>query len=558
MGIDNVAPSRLALPRVPVSVWIATLVLNFLGLAMPLAILQLFGRVIPAEATDTLVLIVVGLIIVAVLEFILREARSRILHYQTQLTAEWLNYQLAEKQLFADPGQTEEVSKRRRFLRMQAGSTVAGSLSGTGRLHAIEIPFALLALAAVYLIAGPLVYVPLAGLLFLTLVGVGMFYRQSSALEDRSKADESRYEFWTHVLNNIGHVKAAQMEAGLRDRYQAYQRKSSAASMRATKAANFFDSISTVAGYSFSSATVLMGAALVIAGLLQPAELAACTMLSARAVQPLLQLIRFRASGASTKGAEKYVMEGLMVPMVQARAEGSEIPLRGEIKFQDVTVRASEMGRSLLRSASFDIQPGTVTKLASASQSAPDTVMRVLLAEAIPEAGRVTLDGHEPRALTERRGSGGLVYVSEEPTIFNATIIENIAGIAEAQNIQRAYGAADLIGITEFVNTLPYGFDTHMRETGMHESSTGFLQQINLARAIAQDPAVLMLSDCCSKLDDAMKARAVQALRQVSEQISVIAYDPSGAFDRIADQTISLGVPQRQQSLASFIARKAA
>ncbi|WP_204414560.1 ABC transporter transmembrane domain-containing protein [Actibacterium sp. 188UL27-1] len=530
------------------------MVLNVLGLAVPLAVLQIFGRVIPFSATETLTIMLIGLLVIAVLEFILREARSRLLGRQAAAISHDLSKELVARQLFADPLQEGSISRRRRLVQMQAGTVVADSFAGIGRLHAIEIPFALLAIGGIALIAGPLVWVPVSGLGILAVAALAMRQRQTHALEDRVEADDARYDFWGDVLGNISGVKAAQMETGLRAKYQSYQQKSSRAGMAAIRAANLFENFSTVAGYSFASATILAGALLVIDGRLGPAELAACTMLSTRAVQPSLQLIRHWASGASVKAPLQAARSGLATPVIR-HSNTSESPrLEGNIVFEEVTTRATKTGRATLRGQSFHIPPNRFTKLESSGRAAPEAAIGLLLGEIVPENGQVALDGDDPRNLMDCRGTGGLVYVAHTPVILNASIIENIAGVIDAGNIKRAYDAADLVGITDFVNTLPYGFDTHMRETGMHDSSLGFLQMISVARAVAQNPAILLLSDCCSSLDQTMQARVVAALAELSGDVSILAYDSAGIFDSIAQDTIELSTPRltRRQHTATL------
>lgn len=520
-------------------VWVATLSLNLLGLAMPLAVLQIFGRVIPSEATDTLTMLVFGLLLVAVLEFVLREARARVLQFQARDESNSLSQRLYDAQLFSDPLLDTKSSARKRLRQMQAGGAVAEALNGTGRLHVIELPFACMALILIWSIAGPLVLVPLTGFCALTLAAFMMRFLQSDALEKRTKADEDRYDFWAHVLSNVTLGKTAQMEAGLRAKYAEYQRHSSAASLAAIRSSSLFENLSTVSNHSFASATVLVGAYFVIQGAFGPAELAACTMLSARAVQPALQVIRYWAAGESARNVMKDVREGLGTPTI---SHGRNLPeqLDGHIVFEDVTTRTSRSGRATLRSESFEIPACTSTRLVSNSRTAPDAVMKLLLGEIVPDKGRVRLDGHNPRDLMSWRGMGGFVYVGQTPVILNATIIENIAGVIEAENIRRAYAVADSIGISDFVNTLPFGFDTHMRESGMHESSTGFLQMIGIARAVAQSPAILMLSDSFSALDEAMRHRVCHALTQDYSGMRLLTFDSTGTLDHYLPKSVTL------------------
>ena len=226
--------------------------------------------------------------------------------------------------------------------------------------------------------------------------------------------------------------------------------------------------------------------------------------------------------------------------MIRAPELQTDEPLRGEVSFARVTTRALRSGRSTLRDQTFVIPPKGLTVLESASRSSPQAVMKLLLGQLVPDAGRVRLDGQDPRERLHKRGEGGIVYVGYAPVVLNASIIENIAGVIETERVRRAYEAAEQLGITEFVITLPMGFETHMRESGMHESSTGFLQLVNIARAMAQNPSVLLLADCCSAADEVMRHRTREAVLRASRDRKVIATDAGGLFDKVASQIITL------------------
>ncbi|MEP5759113.1 MAG: ABC transporter transmembrane domain-containing protein, partial [Litoreibacter sp.] len=426
MSSSDTSPMRYVLPPVGAAVWTSTLTLNILGLATPLVMLQLFDRIIPFQSHETLKMLVAGLCCVAAVELFQRMLRVRILIDQAKSEFTTLNAKLTERVVKADPIALTNTSSVSLFAQLQSASGIRDLISSTGRLHIIEVPFSAIAIASIWLIGGALILVPVIGLGILVLLGLFVRHQQKYLIEERTEADRARYDLLSNALKKISVVKSSQMEVGLKTMYRRLQLSSAKASHAAILSSGLFQNASLVIGQAFSSAMVLTGAYFVITGRIGAAELAACTMLNGRAVQPALQLIKVWASGETTDAIRRHASEGLLLPAAP-RGLSNKRQLSGAIAFEDVTVRTSRSGRAVLRSLSFAVPENGFAWVESNSGASTTAMMHVLMGQTVPEKGQVLIDNRPPRSLMTHRGCGGLVYINEDPTIFDGTILENVA-----------------------------------------------------------------------------------------------------------------------------------
>jgi ATP-binding cassette subfamily B protein len=241
-----------------------------------------------------------------------------------------------------------------------------------------------------------------------------------------------------------------------------------------------------------------------------------------------------KAVGASARISEVLAVE----PQLRdpRHPEVLERPVRGDVRLEGVQF-GHEGGRPVLDGLDLHVAPGESLALVGATGSGKSTVAGLLARLYDPDAGSVSLDGHDVRALRISDVRGAVALVFEETFLFTDTVRENIRFArpdAHDENVERA---AELAGAAEFIADLPDGYDTLLGERGFSLSG-GQRQRVAIARAILADPAVLVLDDATSAVDATKEHEIRAALTTVmsGRTTLVIAHRPAtiALADRVA------------------------
>jgi ATP-binding cassette subfamily B protein len=216
--------------------------------------------------------------------------------------------------------------------------------------------------------------------------------------------------------------------------------------------------------------------------------------------------------------------------------ERLERPVRGDVRLSGVQF-GHQGGRPVLDGLDLHVAPGESVALVGATGSGKSTVAGLLARLYDPDAGTVSLDGHDVRALRIADVRGAVALVFEETFLFTDTVRENIRFARPDARDEDVERAAELAGAAEFIADLPDGYDTLLGERGFSLSG-GQRQRVAIARAILADPAVLVLDDATSAVDATKEHEIRTALTTVmsGRTTLVIAHRPAtiALADRVA------------------------
>ena len=524
-------------PRIGGSVLAATFAVNVLSLALPLVMLQIFDRVVPNEAIATLLMLMIGLGVAMVFDFALKTCRIIETTHAAETFELETGSQLARHLLNATPDAHGAIRSVDRFEALASVGQLRDQYSGEGRLTAIDLPFVAIFIFAVAWVGGSLALVLVASFAILGVISVYLRHRQRKLFEDRRSIDGRRYSFVAEFIAKAAVIKSNCMEMPILRRYERLQEQSVMASQRISRLNGASQALNTTASQATLSAVALVGGYMVVSGSLGLAELAACTLLSGRAIQPMTKLTSLWLQAESATATEKRCNEVLQLPQ---RTAAEKAGLIGRVTFESVSFKPPRQSGYLFEDLSFECQPGGCIAISGDDGSGKTSLLRMILGEQTADRGRVLVDGKPAEQFLSSRGPGQIAYLGPVPTIFETSIGANLSLSNDPARIKRAIELASVLGLTKAVNRLPNGFETIIGGKGATPLPEGTLQLIALIRVLAMKPRILLFNEANNAMDGPSDKATLAALMALRDQSSLIMVSRRPSYVAIADKQISL------------------
>ncbi|MEJ7585100.1 MAG: ABC transporter ATP-binding protein, partial [Acidimicrobiales bacterium] len=271
--------------------------------------------------------------------------------------------------------------------------------------------------------------------------------------------------------------------------------------------------LAILAGFT---ATLLVGGKATLDGSLEVGLFSVLVYMTQRLLWPLTRLGETLDLYQRAMASTRRILDLLAVePALLAGSRHLVQPVRGDVSFSAVHFAYAD-GSAVLRGLDLEVPAGETHAIVGSTGAGKSTIVKLLLRLYDPTAGYVRVDGVDVRDLsfTSLRGATG--FVSQDVFLFSGTVRENIAyGRPEATDAE-VLDAATLAEAHDFVTLLPAGYDTIVGERGQ-KLSGGQRQRISIARAILRDPALLVLDEATSAVDNETEAAIQRSLARVSQ-----------------------------------------
>ncbi|MBF0341767.1 MAG: ATP-binding cassette domain-containing protein [Magnetococcales bacterium] len=535
---QELLPSRL-IGRSMFDLVLTSTVLNLLALALPLTMLQIYDRIILFEAVTTLGLLTTGVVIAMLLEAILKMVRSYVGSWLGARFEHLAGCTAIYRLLSSSLANTELQGSGIHLERINGIATLKDFYAGQAVLTLLDLPFAVLFLALIYYLAGWLVWIPL--------VIFGMFIAGSflisrwlyAAVQQRTLWEDRRIDFLIEVLNGVHSIKAMAMEAMMLRRYERLQESCSNVSQKV----GLLGVTSGNLGMLFSQlnmvAVVGVGCSLVIDHQLTIGGLAACSMLSGQAIQPLQRAFGIWARFQSIRVTRDRLSLLFDLP---AEAEG-ESPvmefLDGALEMRDVSYRFSPDKPPILANINLSVAPGETIAISGGNGSGKTTLLWLMQGALRPSSGAVLLDGREIARFDPASVRSRIAYLPQSGILFKGSIMDNLTMFRPWKS-RDAEAISQRLGLSDFITKMPNGFETLVDDGAAEILPQGIKQRIAVARALLDNPKLVLFDEANTSIDSRGDEELKQELMRFHGQVTLILVSHRPSLVALADRIFKL------------------
>lgn len=537
LGLDKLW--REFLPLAQKDVLAASLILNLTALALPVVVLQVYDRIIPFAATDTLTLLVAGLLAALLLDALLRAARSYLAGWAGARFEHAAGVQAVEHILGTDLARIERVPAGVHLDRLASVDPVRDFYASQASLVLVDLPFTLLFLGFLGLIAGSLILVPLALVLGFGAAALLVGNHLHRALADRATFDDRRYNFIIEVLSGIRTVKGQAMERLMMRRYDRLMESSAAAGYRVGYLSHLAQSIGSAFSQITMVAVAAVGSVYVINGHITVGALAACTLLAGRAVQPVLRALGIWSRFQTIRIAEQRLAEVAALPAEAAAGRPPAGPVEA-LALDRVTVAFDDSPAPVLRDASFSLTRGKIVAVEGNNGSGKSTLLWTLMGGIVPKAGRVLVNGAPLDDFDLNSVRGQIAYLPQWPTLFQGSLLDNLTAFGGPEFETEALRLAALLGLDRAIGRFPDGYETEIGNSTTSMVAAGIAQRIAIVRALVRRPRVILFDEANTALDHDADERLKKLLLAAREDLAIALISHRPSLLAIADERLVL------------------
>ena len=497
---------------------IAGLLVNVLGLAAPLFIMSVYDRVIPNGAIASLVALSIGMVIAIVFEFVLRMVRSRIIDVTGKkidvvLAANIFEHVLSVKMAQRPTSVGVLANQLREFDSVREFFT-SGSV-----VSAIDLLFAVLFVGVLFIVAGPLAFIPLAMLPIMIVVGLVLQFPLDRAMRRLQAESAARHGVLVESLSGIETVRATGAEA----RMQRAWEQSVAATARSSEDVHFWSSLAmTSVGTAQQVTTLLMmviGVFLILDGKLSVGALVAASMLAGRVLAPIAGIAAVITRATQTFVAMRAINRIMSLERERSpsRTYVSRRIEEGRIAFENVSFTYPNSQELALDKVSFKVAPGERIGIIGRIGSGKTTVGRMMVGFYEPRGeGRVLIDNVDARQYDPADLRTGIGFVLQDTDLFFGKLRDNIALGKPNATDDEILAAARLAGVEAFAASHPLGYEMPIAEGG-RSLSGGQKQAIGLARVLIRRPKILFMDEPTAHFDVRSEAEFLERLKKLAD-----------------------------------------
>ncbi|MDX4048151.1 type I secretion system permease/ATPase [Aliarcobacter skirrowii] len=517
---------------------IASLLINIFVLATPLFTMNVYDRVIPNDAKDTLWILSIGVLIVYGIDVLLKFLRTYFLETagkKTDIIASSLIFErvldLKMSSMPSSVGSMANILKEFESIRSFITSSTISLL--------IDLPFIILFLITIYYIGGVLVVVPIVIILFIIFYTIYAKEKLQNSIKQSYEAASMKNGVLIESLSSIETLKS--LGATGYSQWK-WEEATSQIADKSISSKTISASITTVTSFLLQLNTVaiiVVGTYLIGEKMLSMGALIAVVIISSRAIAPMGQVASLLSTFHHTKVSYQALDDIMNMPVEhpQGKKFVARPEYRGNIEFKNVSFTYPNADTSTLNNINFKINEGEHVAIIGKIGSGKSTIHKLILSLYTPTEGAILVDNIDTKQLDPTELRKNIAYVSQDVLLFNGTVKENIVYRLPHIDDEKIIEAATVSGVMDFINKHPKGFDMPVGERGSLLSG-GQRQSIAIARAILQDYPIVLLDEPTSAMDNSAEDKFLKNIKKYLKDKTMILVSHKTSLLSLADRII--------------------
>jgi ATP-binding cassette subfamily C protein LapB len=524
--------------RIYRDVFIASFLINVFGLITPFYVLNVYDRVIPNAAFETLWVLSIGVTIIYVFAVIMRGLRGYFVDEAGNKANLKMSAILFQKvlglRMEARPQSIGSFTKN-----LQEFESIRDFITSFSITALIDMPFVVLALLVIWYLGGIIVVVQIGAIILLLVYAFLIQVPLQTAVEKSFQASSQKNAILVEGLTGLETIKMLGAQSQIQRAWEEavsyiakWSSRSRFLSSSVTHFSFFVQSMSIVG-------VVILGVYMISEGQLSQGGLIALVIISRQAIVPMAQVVNLATRYHRAKAALRTLNQVMDLPVERPENKTflHRAQIEGEIEIKNLTFAYPNQTIKILSNISLKIKQAEKVGIIGPIGSGKTTLGKLMLGLYEPLSGMVCMDGTDIRQIDPADLRHGIGYVSQDITLFRGTVRENIIMGAHDIDDNTILRAAELTGVNDFVKKHSMGFDMEVGELGRGLSG-GQRQCVALARAMLLDPPVLVFDEPTSNMDNRTEVLLRDNLNKVIQNKTVILITHRASLLELVDRLI--------------------
>ena len=524
--------------RIYRDVFVASLLINIFAVASPLFVMNVYDRVVPNSAFDTLWVLAIGAIVVYLFDFLLRSLRAYFIDIAGKksdiLVSAAIFSKVSNITMAARPKSVGAFAKN-----LQEFESIRDFITSASITTLVDIPFMFLIVGVIWLIGGPVGYIPIVTIFLIIAYSLIIQIPLRKSIEESQKTASQKNAVLIESLYNAESVKLNNAEGVLQTQWENAVGNIADWGVKTRQLSQSCSSFAMVAQQLTTVIIVIVGVYQIAEGTMSMGALIAAVMLTGRALGPMGQVASLATRYNQAKSAFSSLNEIMSSPV--EKPDDVKFVHRpkfnGEFQFEDVSFAYPEQEQDAISSININIKKGEKVAIIGRIGSGKSTLGKLMTGLYTPSSGAMRIDGVDLRQVNPTDLRRNVGAVSQDVSLFYGSIKDNIVMGVPYMEDEAIIRAAELSGVAEFANRKPSGLDSIVGERGM-QLSGGQRQSIAIARALLFDPPILILDEPTASMDNTTESRMKRRLMAAVKDKTLILITHKASMLDMVDRII--------------------